>query len=675
MNHTKHFVRPMVILLSFAYIYGPMLLFVSAEPRIAVDERVYDYGVVYLGEVDSVSHTFYLTNEGDQPLTITGTHPSCGCTRADLSGQVIEPGGVETLVAEFSFEKYTGKDQIRVTVSSDDPNTPSLDLGLQGYVLQPWQLDPTEVNAGVLVASTSSSLALAQIVHQSRLDDPDFNIVGVEFNPVRSKIKLLNQTDRTLHGRYREKTWQYEVRILAGPQFSEYESEIITFRTDSKERPTLSLSTRWKVEGDLEVEPRQLVLNRSKYFNDGAEKNSPFSNIGSDTARVRVRSRSGAPIKIVGLTATSPFVAEVVTGEESDRVWAEVTLDPVDSGDYSGILTIETNHPIEKRFDILLQGNAEPQKPIVSVPTDFHHFGKVFSDRVPEASKTFSIRNSGNRNLQLTLESKGGLEAYLADAQVLPGASTTLFIRKKLVEVLGPVLEHVVMLTNDSDRPRIEFRIQGEVLPSWRVDPPILQVSRTVPGKEEILKALVEQWFLSWEQPTRLLPGSPNDSDIRLEIGEMRTAYSGLGYGTAETEIVVHLQPHGKVGLNEAEIPLSGSPTATHPIPSLHLQWELLGQLRSLPRRIVFAKNRGVGQSDLEKEIKIYTLDKTPFNIREAISPPGVQVKRVDAETNNTLFNVQVSDLGLLAGQPNPVIVFRTDRPDEPEYPVEILLR
>ncbi|MCA9425443.1 MAG: hypothetical protein KC994_10245, partial [Candidatus Omnitrophica bacterium] len=69
--------RPKSTILLPFLLFGGILITatVQAAPKINVDERVHFYGVQYLDEVRSVSHTFYLTNEGDETLVITGTHP------------------------------------------------------------------------------------------------------------------------------------------------------------------------------------------------------------------------------------------------------------------------------------------------------------------------------------------------------------------------------------------------------------------------------------------------------------------------------------------------------------------------------------------------------------------------------------------------------------------------
>jgi hypothetical protein len=97
--------------------------------------------------------------------------------------------------------------------------------------------------------------------------------------------------------------------------------------------------------------------------------------------------------------------------------------------------------------------------------------------------------------------------------------------------------------------------------------------------------------------------------------------------------------------------------------------------MRSLPRRVVFSLPREGRRTDLEKEAKVYTLDESSFEIGEAISPPGVLVEPVEVNSNRCVYRIKVFDLDLLTAQSNPVVAFKTNRPDEPEFQIEILLR
>lgn len=645
----------------------------SEGPRLGVEERIHDYGVLYHGEAASVSHTFILVNEGDETLVITGTHPSCGCTRADLSHQRLEPGEVGTLTAELGFEQYTGKDQVRVTITSNDSTTPSLDLGLQGFVIRRWSLEPKELDAGVLAASTTSGLALIKITAQRKMEEALPRILSVDQDSDRIQATLLSETERTMQNRYLEKTWTYQVQVQAGDSFSEQEAGTLRFLTDCPLEPQLSATVQWKVEGDLEVAPRSLTLLKSKYFHAGRLTSPTGPPEGADRGRIRVRSRSKEPVEITNLSITSPFLASVAPGETPDVKWIEVSMGTEDTGTYSAILSLWTNNPNERQFDIIVQGEVQAQKPILGVIPDYHHFGKVFADIIPEATHVFSVRNSGNRPLEVSLDAPPTVDAELGRDLIPAGSHTTLVVRKSLAGLLGQVDEVLTLHSNDPDRPTAAVTLRGEVLPRWRLDPPELLFPNTVRGRTEVGKVRVEQWFSSWERPNDPVAFSSENPGLRVEVGTTDQAFSGLGYATAETEILVHLDPDGKVGWNEHTLDLKFSRGSEHPIPPLVVKWEILGNLRSLPRRLVFSKADLSPSEPSGKQIKIYTLDGAPFETTDFKAPEGMSLRKLESKTGECFFEVKVEDPNKLP--PNPRLTFGTNLPEEPEYQVEILLR
>ena len=106
---------------------------VLAAPQITVDNNVYEFGTVLEGVV--VTHTFVLTNAGDQTLAISSVRTSCGCTTTDLAKKNLAPGESVKLDAVFDTVGYGGRTVTKmIYVESNDPATPKLVLQLKGTV-------------------------------------------------------------------------------------------------------------------------------------------------------------------------------------------------------------------------------------------------------------------------------------------------------------------------------------------------------------------------------------------------------------------------------------------------------------------------------------------------------------------------------------------------------------
>ncbi len=112
----------------------------TGAPSLGVDTVTYDFGSVAEGTV--VSHTFVLTNRGDETLTITGTRATCGCTTTALSKSSLAPGESVSLEARVDTSNFGGRIMKQIYIDSNDPTAPSAVVYVQGDVtpLQPYNI-------------------------------------------------------------------------------------------------------------------------------------------------------------------------------------------------------------------------------------------------------------------------------------------------------------------------------------------------------------------------------------------------------------------------------------------------------------------------------------------------------------------------------------------------------
>jgi rhodanese-related sulfurtransferase len=92
-----------------------------AAPMIGVDNPVYS---VTLQSNSLVSHTFVLTNVGDETLTITDVVTSCGCTTTALAKRELAPEESVDLPATVNTTGFRGTVTRTVSVTSNDPASP-----------------------------------------------------------------------------------------------------------------------------------------------------------------------------------------------------------------------------------------------------------------------------------------------------------------------------------------------------------------------------------------------------------------------------------------------------------------------------------------------------------------------------------------------------------------------
>ncbi|MGI9087337.1 MAG: DUF1573 domain-containing protein [Chthoniobacterales bacterium] len=88
---------------------------------------------------------FKYENKGTKPIKITSVKSSCGCTVASLKKELVEPGEKGEVTATFKIGGRTGVQQKAITVTTDDPNQPVINLMLKADIPVALEMRPTFV--------------------------------------------------------------------------------------------------------------------------------------------------------------------------------------------------------------------------------------------------------------------------------------------------------------------------------------------------------------------------------------------------------------------------------------------------------------------------------------------------------------------------------------------------
>jgi rhodanese-related sulfurtransferase len=90
----------------------------AAAPLISVDNPVY---AVTVQSGSLVSHSFVVTNVGDETLSISDVYTSCGCTTATLAKRDLAPGESVSVAATVDTAGFRGTMTRTISVTSNDP--------------------------------------------------------------------------------------------------------------------------------------------------------------------------------------------------------------------------------------------------------------------------------------------------------------------------------------------------------------------------------------------------------------------------------------------------------------------------------------------------------------------------------------------------------------------------
>ncbi len=135
-----------------------LVVVAAASPELVVDKPVFDFGAIPQGK--KVEHAFILKNRGNTPLTIKNTRTSCGCTVANVTSSVIEPGKSTEIKASFDSSNFFGNIAKTISVETNDPKNSVYTLTLKGTVVEEIVVSPRQVNLGTIRIGTGKEVTI-----------------------------------------------------------------------------------------------------------------------------------------------------------------------------------------------------------------------------------------------------------------------------------------------------------------------------------------------------------------------------------------------------------------------------------------------------------------------------------------------------------------------------------
>jgi archaellin len=125
--------KPLYVTANIEEYFGELTEAALAEaPRAQFEQTEYNYGKIKAG--DKVTHEFRLTNTGKKPLIIRKVKASCGCTVAAPEKSELKPGESTSIKVTFDSTGRAGKDSKSVTVITNDPRQPTINLVIHGEI-------------------------------------------------------------------------------------------------------------------------------------------------------------------------------------------------------------------------------------------------------------------------------------------------------------------------------------------------------------------------------------------------------------------------------------------------------------------------------------------------------------------------------------------------------------
>ena len=118
----------------------------ALAPKIVCAEPQFDFGERENSEF--VEHAYVIRNDGNLSLEILSVRATCGCTAVKPDDQIVPPGGQTQIQAKLDLRGRMGMQIKTITVQSNDPLTPVLNLQLRGTAVQGLRAQPSTLFLG-----------------------------------------------------------------------------------------------------------------------------------------------------------------------------------------------------------------------------------------------------------------------------------------------------------------------------------------------------------------------------------------------------------------------------------------------------------------------------------------------------------------------------------------------
>ena len=303
-----------------------------AAPHMIWEERIYDFGIA--GPEEEITHTFIFTNAGSLPLKIHKVTTDCGCTAALSSEKKIPPGGFGEIRAVFETRRYEGEQEKHITVHSNDPDEPEIELTIKGTIKRDVAVLPQGINFGDVDKRKTASGRVRIL----QLSKKSLTLEKVEANERYFAVTT---------SRFREennKGFNIDVSLTQDVPVGRL-NEVITLHTNLKRRPRIDIPIWANILGRIHVKPEALSFGV-------AHKGEKISKT------ITIFSKDDTEFQILKVVCDLPFLRfETPLKERKSSFKVRGVVDDISpAGRVSAQLEIYTDDPDQKAIRVPVYG-------------------------------------------------------------------------------------------------------------------------------------------------------------------------------------------------------------------------------------------------------------------------------------------------------------------------------
>ncbi|HUJ71451.1 MAG TPA: DUF1573 domain-containing protein [Verrucomicrobiae bacterium] len=307
-------------------------------PKIQFDKTVYDFGATSL--VDSVTGTFTFQNAGDGELKVSPPKPSCGCTVASVKPSDLKPGEKGELVFKVNVGSAHGALEKHITVPSNDPASPNINLTIKAEMKQVVEINPGAVSVGALRQGMTSNA----VVMIRRTDGKKLVISKVE-----TSSKIVQARIEPAEGTNADQAAKLVIDVKADGKPMRF-NERVSVTLEGVDHPLIPILVNGQVLGDMVIDHESLYWSVMGSARPAA--NNPLT---QQVRRITVTSTrtDNQPLLIKNVTSSiKNLTVELTTVETGKTYMVVATLADSPTNTVQGTVSFETNTQTQPKVNI-----------------------------------------------------------------------------------------------------------------------------------------------------------------------------------------------------------------------------------------------------------------------------------------------------------------------------------
>jgi hypothetical protein len=311
-------------------------------PQLVVEQPVVDVGSVSRGE--KVHAEFVVENRGTADLEIRDVRPSCGCTVASFD-QKIPPGGKGKVVAGIDTSDFQGAISKTVTVLSNDPKNPQLELTVKVKVITHIIAKPGR--ARFVYVQTLEPGTITQTLWAPDFPE-EFRVLEARspYPFLKASVREAKENEKDPDGVGRQ--WKVDLTIQPDAEVGPLR-EFLVIVTNHPKQKEVRIPISGFVRPLMHATPEEIELGEFEVSSETPlETEVVLVNFGND------------PIEVTEVESDRKGVSAEALATELGRRFKIVVkvLPEVGKGEIRGVLKVKTSSPKKPVYEIPYHGKA-----------------------------------------------------------------------------------------------------------------------------------------------------------------------------------------------------------------------------------------------------------------------------------------------------------------------------